>query len=65
MTAIIKTEHFYQWFKNAGGDLVTANPEVLNMNLLNTPLQAGSTLKTDPQRIKEKYNHKFKQNEYQ
>ena len=64
MTATAKTEDFYNWFKDAGGNLVTADPEELNKSLHNIPLERSSTLKLDPQRIKEKYNHKFKHNEY-
>lgn len=63
MTAVVKTDNFYNWFKDAGGNMVSEDPEKLNKNLLSIPLQRASTLKTDPQAIKEKYNHKFQKNE--
>lgn len=59
MTIAAKTEDFYNWFKGAGGNLVTTDPEELNKNLHPIPLERASTLKTDPERIKKLYNHKF------
>lgn len=64
MTTIAKTDHFYEWFKSMGGNLITKTPEQLNRNLHNVPLQMGSSLKSDPERIKKMYNHKFKNNEH-
>ncbi|MFH6944599.1 hypothetical protein [Flavobacterium sp. FlaQc-50] len=60
--ALAKTDDFYNWFKEMGGNMITKEPEKLNENLHKVPLQVGSTLKANAQRIKEMYNHKFKQN---
>ena len=62
MTTTAKNDHFHTWFSGLGGNMVSQNHEELVKNLHQVPLQQVSTLKTDPQAIKEKYNHKFKQN---
>lgn len=64
MDITAKTEDFYNWFKDMGGNLVTYHPEILNNNIRQIPLETGSTLKANAQRIKQTYNHKFKKNEY-
>lgn len=61
MTVEAKNEHFYEWFKEAGGNMITQNPEKLNKNLHAIPLQQASTLKIDPELTKQKHNYKFKE----
>lgn len=64
MNSKINTNHFYNWFKNLGGNLSQLNQDIVNRSILNIPLQYSSTLKLEPQKTKEKFNHKFKQNFY-
>lgn len=63
MTTAAKIDDFYEWFKGIGGNMVNQSPEKLIANLHPVPLDRTSSLKLNPQYIKEKYNHKFKKNE--
>ena len=59
MQSNLNSHNFYNWFLSVGGELVNFSSEIVEK----TPKKPAN-LKAKSQEIKEKYNHKFKNNGY-
>lgn len=58
MTAITKTQNFYDWFTSLGGNVVTYNNVNIHETLNLIPL-TNANLKSKAKIIKDQHNYKF------
>jgi hypothetical protein len=59
MSAIAKTQNFYEWFITLGGNVVSYKNVNIHENLNLIPLTTNN-LKHQAEIIKQKHNYKFK-----